>query len=74
MISPKNLAMGTQFFKRYPGWVKSGVVKRIFESVCADPGMEYVMVDATRTKVLRHARSGCKRGLEISLQVNPRAV
>jgi len=51
-------------FKRYSGWVKADVFKRIFDAVSDDPDMEYAMADATIVKVHRHGQ-GAKGGLKI---------
>ena len=59
-------------FKRYSGWVKAEVFKRIFEAVSGDPDMEYAMIDATIVKVHRHGQ-GAKGGLKARLSANQKA-
>jgi len=60
-------------FKRFRGWVKADIFKRLFGAVSDEPDMEYAMVDATIVKVHRHGQ-GAKGGLRARLPANPKAV
>ena len=50
-------------FKRFRGWTKADVFKRIFDAVSGDPDMEFAMIDGTIVKVHRHGQ-GSKGGLK----------
>ncbi len=50
-------------FRRFRRWVQADVFKRIFDTLSADPDMEYAMIDATIVKVHRHGM-GAKGGLK----------
>jgi transposase len=56
-------------FKRFRGWVKADVFKRMFDAVSDEPDMEYAMVDATIVRVHRHGQ-GAKGGLKARLSAS----
>ena len=60
---PPSFGHWNTVFKRFRGWVKAGVFKRMFEAVSGEPDMEYAMIDATIVRVHRHGQ-GAKGGLE----------
>lgn len=49
--------------KRFRGWVKADVFRKMFEAVSDEPDMECAMVDGTIVKVHRHGQ-GAKGGLK----------
>lgn len=51
---PKAFENWNSTFRRFRRWVQADVLKRIFDALSDDPGMEYAMFDATIVKVHRH--------------------
>jgi transposase len=63
---------GNTAFKRFRGWVKADVSKRLFDAVSDEPDLECAMVDATIVKVHRHGQ-GAKGRLKARPSAAPGA-
>ena len=58
---PERFGKPNSVFKRFRRWVKSGVLKRVFNALSEDFDMEHVFIDGTVVKAHQKA-AGSKRG------------
>jgi transposase len=48
--------------RRFSRWAKTGVWKRIFKHLAADPDNEYAMIDSTIVRAHQHSAGAPKKG------------
>jgi transposase/uncharacterized protein YerC len=63
---PERYGKWKSVHKRFTRWAKSGVWEIAFDSLTADPGNQYLMLDTTLIRVHQQTADG-KRGLRIRL-------
>ena len=69
---PPELGHWKSVYTRFRRWSRAGVWERLFRELSADPDFEYVLVDATISKVHADATSQ-KGGLRLTPSAGPAA-